>query len=127
MMEVDLHFASGGVAEVGEGGDQVAIVLFNGIKKVCLGGWPSALDNRPGTVCLPCFDFCTDYCESAPEALERFMRIGTVEEPATLDVASFLRNVPDTPDLVTQYCCLVENQVVFEQPASFFPETKYFC
>ena len=92
-----------------------------------LGGWPSALDNRPGTVCLPCFDFCTDYCESAPEALERFMRIGTVEEPATLDVASFLRNVPDTPDLVTQYCCLVENQVVFEQPASFFPETKYFC
>ena len=92
-----------------------------------LGVWPSASDNRPGTVCLPCFDFCTDYCESAPEALERFMRIGTVEEPATLDVASFLRNVPDTPDLVTQYCCLVENQVVFEQPASFFPETKYFC
>ena len=37
VMEVDLHFASGGVAEVGEGGDQVAIVLFNGIKKGVLG------------------------------------------------------------------------------------------
>lgn len=81
----------------------------------------------PGPVCVPCFDCCTDYCESTPEALERFMRIGTVEEPATLDVASFLRNVPDTPDLITQYCCLVENQMVFEQPAPFFPETKYFC
>lgn len=79
------------------------------------------------TICLPCFDFCADYCDSSHEALDRYRLLSTVENPAALDVSSFLHNVPESPDLVTQYCCLVENQVVFETPAPFHQETKYFC
>ena len=78
-------------------------------------------------LCFPCFEFCADYCDSSLEdATPLFRAVTEVDGPASIDIGQFLRNVPDSPDLVVQYCCLIEHQDYFSECLPFHEETKYY-
>lgn len=82
----------------------------------------------PDSICLPCFDFCAEFCGSnVGQATDRYRTIAEVEGPSSLDIGQFIKNVPEALDFSTQYCCLAELQDYFSRALPFHDEEKYFC